>query len=307
MVLKRSPCMAFLFVLAMLLFAMPCFAKATDTPSFAEELPELGSFPDIPANDSLDITFDVSVPDIGPPANVSPAVGPSIAPEEPSNVSANGAGVPILSGQYEAAPAPTAVSGTIYATSGGARWPWPDGHISVYVNGVQATVTGSTYSATITPADHVEVALIHDCGYLLGMSRSAADMSGVPLNIDIEAPALEVSGDVYAEDQPADGASLLVYLNDRPYGPVNATSGHGPMFSMYLPGGHPGDRVSIAASRGDSSGIVCQDVSNYYVFLTVNLKSTAAYLTYAGPATHSKAEKRRLMPIPMRLLCSDRL
>jgi hypothetical protein len=80
------------------------------------------------------------------------------------------------------------------------------------------------------------------------------------------------------------------------------------MFSLPIPGGHPGDRVSIAASRGDSSGIVCQDVSDYRVFLTVNLKSTATYLPYAGSATPvTKPEKRRILPIPMRLLCDDRL
>ncbi len=278
MVFERSPCMAFLFLLALLLSAVPCQADLVGI--LAVESPAVGPLIAILAGDSP----------ASPEANVStaelmvpyPVVFVSDSPP-------NDMGISYIPRHV--------VTGTIYTVSAGERRPWADGRLRVYVNGAQATVDGAAYSATIIPADEVEVTLVHDCGYLLGMSAGIADPSGGPTRIDVEAQALEISGDVYSDGRPADGACLFVYLNDQPVGPIHAASGQGPMFTVSIPGGHPGDRVSITASKNDRSGIVSQDVSDHRVFLTVNLKDMATYLPYTDSAMpfREKPKKSRLM------------
>ncbi len=297
MVFERSPYMALLCVLALLLFAPPCQADSVHIHHLSEKLP--GKVPAVFADDNLVDPVDVQLPpedlpDLVPVVsmNDSPAMDASatVEPVDSLNASSEAIYAPIQYVQAEAGPAMPpehVIRGTIYSVSSGGRRPWADEHLRVYVNGIRAVMNGPTYFVVLlAPADGdpVEVALEHDCGYLLGRSTGYVDLSEGSTSIDVEAPALEISGDVYIDNLPADGACLFVYLNDRPFGPIEATSGQGPMFSVSIPGGHPGDRVSITASRGDRSGIVSQDMSGYYAFLTVNLKGTATYLPYTDSA-----------------------
>lgn len=116
-------------------------------------------------------------------------------------------------------------------------------------------------------------------GDLPGNAIGQAGPAAGPANA--AAPALEISGDVYANDRPADGASLFVYVNDRPHGPIMAFTGRGPMFSVSIAGGHSGDRVTLTASKGDYAGIISQDVADRPIFLTLNLKNSNIYIPYS--------------------------
>src|SRR5271157_73323 len=173
------------------------------------------------------------------------------------------------------------VSGTIYTVADGARYPWSRaGHAGVFVNGVPATVDGATYAAVLrAPADGepLDIAVIDKGGYTLGESSGHVDLSGSSDSIDVEVPSLEVSGDVYSGGVPVDGASVVIYDNDRPVGPIVAHAGAGPMFSKAIDGGHPGDRITVAASEDDEGGIAIQDTPDYSVFLTVNLQKTGPW------------------------------
>ncbi len=278
--------MAFLFILALLLSAAPCQAYTLD--ALLGELPVAGPLIAVPAADGpVSTAANVSAIELIVPY---PVVFVSDSPTNDTGISSS--------------PDRT-VTGTIYAVSAGERRPWADGRLRVYVNGDLAAVDGetATYSATVSPAEEVEVTLVHDCGHILGRSAGIPDPSGGATRIDVEAQALEISGDVYSDDLPVDRACLFVYLNDQPVGPILADSAQGPMFSVSIPGGHPGDRVSITASRNDRSGIVSQDVSGYRVFLTVNLKGTATYLPYTDSAVpfQEKPENGRLQVILRRL------
>jgi len=180
------------------------------------------------------------------------------------------------------------VGGTIYTVADGARYPLSGDHpIGVFVNGAPATLDGPNYTAVLrAPADGepLDIAVIDKGGYTLGEATGHVDLSHSSDNIDVEVPSLEVSGDVYSGSVPADGASVVIYDNDRPVGPIIARAGPGPMFTRAIEGGHPGDRITVAASKDDRQGIAIQDTPDYQVFLTVNLQTAGPWIR--DPVSH---------------------
>lgn len=191
------------------------------------------------------------------------------------------------------------VRGTIYSVSSLGRSPWLDEHEKVLVNGVPASIDGYTYTATLYApgeGDPIDVKVVHDSGYVLGEASGRVDLVAGSANVDVDVQALEVSGDVFMDDVPADGATLFVYVNDRPHGPVTAIAAMdngtliGPMFLAVIPGAHPGDHVTLTASKGDGVGVVTQGVLDYRVFLTVNLKNVDTYVPYSDAQMPSQPD-----------------
>jgi hypothetical protein len=265
MVFERSPGMACLCILTLLLLIAPCkgLADIADPPALANDS-------DTWYEDPGPVTAGDNTTQAEYNTTLSPAengtfladLGEDLIPDTPP------------------APVEYVISGTIYAVTPTDRRPWTEGHIKVYVGEAEAAMEGSAYAAVLTGLDggeNVDVTVVHDSGYVLGSARGQVSLSTV---IDVDAPALDISGDVYWDDHPADGATLFIYVNDRPYGPVKASASQGPMFSVSIAGGHPGDHVSVTASKGDRSGIVSQDAPDYNMFLTVNLKNSRTYIPY---------------------------
>jgi hypothetical protein len=116
-----------------------------------------------------------------------------------------------------------------------------------------------------TTGDPFNVSIMPDNGYVNGTCSSLNNTTNA------DAQVMEVSGDVYAGGEPADGATLLIYVNDSLYGPVIAHGTSGPMFSVDIPGCSPGDQITITASKGDYTGFTDQCTTGYQVFLTVNM------------------------------------
>lgn len=183
------------------------------------------------------------------------------------------------------------VTGTIYFIDNGERYPWHDDRITLYVNGMAALLDGPNYSinlSALSSGDIVTVKVVQDCGYVLGEKSVLLDAGERETCVDVEVQSLVISGDVYMDGYPADGSTLFIYINDRPTGPITATSvydhngtQHNPMFSTSIPGAHPGDHIVITASRGGHVGIVTQDALDYDIFLTINLKDIRMYVPYA--------------------------
>ncbi|MCD1294475.1 hypothetical protein CUJ83_05605 [Methanocella sp. CWC-04] len=182
------------------------------------------------------------------------------------------------------------INGTIYGHDSFGRHPWTNEHITVSVNGVDALVDGANYTAVLRAPDEDEtlnITVKHDCGQVLCEKYDRVSLSSQDLNVDLDIDVMEVSGDVYYSDSPAEDSVLFVYVNDRPMGPITAASKYddsgkrvGPMFSVNIPGAHCGDHVLITASNGIAKGIVAQDAMDNKMFLTVNLKKIDVYVPY---------------------------
>lgn len=173
------------------------------------------------------------------------------------------------------------VTGKIYTGDGNWLTPWSDESIVVTVNGIPATMEGENYTAVLAapPEADADVKVTHECGYLLSEKMVPLNASSNATTVDMVVRPLIVNGDVYLDGSPADGATVFIYVNDRPYEPITTEAVYDedgtlsrPMFHALLPGAHPGDRLQLMAALHDRTGIVTQDAQDYPMFLTINLK-----------------------------------
>jgi hypothetical protein len=285
MCFERRLSMACLCMLALLLlFSMACDAATVRVHLNSGGMPLASGVPAVFVNGSrADYAGDGTYQ-----ASLDTGDNPSVDVMASYNGYCVSGSTPIISGManssLELAPGQVEhrVCGTIYSITDGARNPWSgDGQMGVFVNGAPATVDGPTYAAVLrAPADGepINIAVIDKGGYTLGESSGHVDLSRSSDGVNVEVPSLEVSGDVYSGGAPADGASVVIYVNDRPVGPIMAHAGPWPMFSTAINGGHPGDRITVTASKDDHRGIAIQDTPGYNVFLTVNLQKTGPWI-----------------------------
>ena len=89
--------------------------------------------------------------------------------------------------------------------------------------------------------------------------------------------SVRVSGNVYYDKMPVQGADVTVYLNDRPVGKTTA----GDIYMFEVPGVRMGDTIRVDAAYEGFTGTASEVVKFKSVSLNVNIKSGRSFIRNA--------------------------